>query len=159
MIIDSSTLILLAKIELLDFFIKNRKLKITKKVEEESTLINTFDAKMIKQRIKENKIQIEEIKSFNFYNQLIKEFNLGKGEAESIVLASEKREVLLTDDKKAINTCKIFNIKFATALNILIYSYRNKMIEKEKANIILKKLIYYGRYSENLIKSTMEDLK
>ena len=35
MIINSSTLILLAKIDLLDLFIKRRKLTITKKVEED----------------------------------------------------------------------------------------------------------------------------
>ena len=74
-------------------------------------------------------------------------------------MALEKKDILLTDDKKAINTCKIFNIKFITALNILIGMYKNKKINKEELNFMFKKIVYYGRYSENLIKMFEEDLK
>ena len=160
MIIDSSTLILLAKSGLLDLFIKDKNLKITDKVKEESTIAkDNFDVKLISQRIKEKKIQIKRVSDKSLYHKLIKEFNLGKGESESIALAFKENEVLLSDDKKAINTCKILNIKFTTALNILVKLYRNKTIDNEKAKIILKKLKKYGRYSEDLIKKVEEDLK
>ena len=160
MIIDSSTLILLAKSGLLDLFIKDKNLKITDKVKEESTIAkDNFDVKLISQRIKEKKIQIKRVSDKSLYNKLIKEFNLGKGESESIALAFKENEVLLSDDKKAINTCKILNIKFTTALNILVKLYRNKTIDNEKAKIILKKLKKYWRYSEDLIKKVEEDLK
>lgn len=160
MIIDSSTLILLAKSGLLDLFIENKKLIITDKVKEESiSAKDSFDAKLISQRIGEGKIQVKKIKNIVFYNKLIKEFNLGKGEAETITLAFTENSILLSDDKKAINTCKILNIKFATALNILVRLYKNKIINNDKAEIILRKLKKYGRYSEELIKKVQEDLK
>lgn len=160
MIADSSTLILLAKSGLLDIFIKNNKIKITNIVYEESTVEKeSFDAKLISQRIRENKIQIKNIANMTLYSKLIHDFNLGKGEAESIALAFEEKDIVLSDDKKAINTCRILNIKFTTALNILVGLNKNKTINKEKAKIILKKLEDYGRYSQDLIKKIEEDLK
>ena len=59
MIVDSSTLILLAKTGILDLFIEDRKLNITKKVKDEVIAEKkTIDSKLIEQRIKENKISI-----------------------------------------------------------------------------------------------------
>ena len=160
MIVDSSTLILLAKTGILDLFIEDRKLNITKKVKDEVIAEKkTIDSKLIEQRIKENKISITEIKDDSFYNKLIKEFNLGKGEAESIVFALEEKTILLTDDKKAINICKIFNIKFTTAMNILVKLYQEKKIDKIRAEAIFKKLKKFGRYSNEIIEKVEEDLK
>ena len=160
MIVDSSTLILMAKSGLLDLVIKNKKLMITGKVKEESiTAKDSFDSKLIDQRVKEKAIKISYIKNIKFYDKMIEQFNLGKGEAEAITLAFEKNGILLSDDKKAINACKILNIRFTTALNILVEFYKNKTIDKEKAEIILKKLKEYGRYSNELIKKVEEDIK
>jgi len=162
MIIDSSTLILLAKSELLDVFIDSSKKKIlvTGRIKIESTAKKgSFDAGLIEQRIKEKKILVEKIKDTSFYNKLLEDFNLGQGEAEAIVLALEKNALLLSDDKKAINACKIFNIKFATALNVLVELYKRKIMGKERAKLALKKLKQIGRYSEELINKAEDDLK
>lgn len=35
----------------------------------------------------------------------------------------------------------------------------NKTIDKNKAKIILKKLIFYGRYADDLINKAEDDLK
>lgn len=160
MIIDSSTLILAAKTGLLDHIIKNKELEITNKVKEESIVAKeSFDSKIIEQRISENKIKVKEIKDVELYDKLIKDFNLGKGEAEAIVLASEKNKTILVDDKKAINSCKILNIKFATALNILVKLHKDNKIKKEETRIILNKLKKYGRYSQDIINKVEEDIK
>ena len=84
---------------------------------------------------------------------------MGKGEAESIVFALEEKTILLTDDKKAINICKIFNIKFTTAMNILVKLYQEKKIDKIRAEAIFKKLKKFGRYSNEIIEKVEEDLK
>ena len=160
MITDSSTLILLAKCGLLDLFIKRLYLEIPNKVKDESTIVkDTFDSKLITKRIKEHKIHVSKINNLLFYNNLLRDFNFGKGEAEAITLAFEKKETLLIDDKKAINACKILGIKFITALNVLVMLYKNKTINFETAKIILKKLMEYGRYSKELIRKVEEDLK
>ncbi len=162
MIIDSSTLILLAKTGLLDKLLKRvkDKPKITAAIEQESTeKKNTFEAKIIKKRIEEGKILVKKIENLLFYRQLTEDFNLGKGEAEAVMLSKEEKDVLLTDDKKALNACKVFNLEFTTALNILVELYKEKELNKEESKTMLKKLIMYGRYSDELIKKAEDDLK
>jgi len=160
MIVDSPTLILLAKCGLLDLYIKNRNLRIPQRVKEESIAAqDSFDAKLIHERIKEGKIQAKKIGNIAFYNALLKDFGIGKGEAEAITLAFEEKTILLSDDKKAINACKILNIKFKTALNILVELYRNKTINNDEAKAYLKELVKFGRYSKDLIKKVEEDLQ
>lgn len=160
MVIDSSTLILLAKAGLLDKLLNRVKaITISTKVEQESTEgKDTFDAMIIKKRIGEGRILVKRIKNSDFYNRLRNDFNLGEGEAEAIALAKEE-DVLLTDDRKAINTCRIFNIEFATALNILVELFHQKELSKDESKAILRKLAEYGRYSDELIEKTKGELK
>src|SRR3989344_4612368 len=63
-------------------------------------------------------------------------FQLHAGECSAIALAKEKKLGLLTDDRKAMNACKVLNIEFTTALNIAIAS----KIEKKKALEAVEKL-------------------
>lgn len=160
--VDSSSLILMAKIGILDKIIKNlqRKLTITNQVFTESTSkIDPFDAKIIKKRIEEKVIKKKEIKNLNLYKKIIEDFNLGKGEAESIVFCLENKIALITDDKKAMNTCKLLRINFTTASNLLISLYKKGLITNTEASIYLKKLKKFGRYSDDIMQRIKEDLK
>lgn len=161
MIIDASTLILLAKCGLLDLLIGNLKsgLVIPEKVKIESTAKeDAFDAKLIRERIKEDKIIVKKIKDFARYKKLMMNFNLGEGESEAIALSLQEKESLMTDDKNAMNVCRILNINFTTALNILAEMHKRKLISQQQANLMLDKLNEYGRYSEDLIRKVKEDL-
>ncbi len=55
--------------------------------------------------------------------------------------------------------CKIFNIRFTTALNILVSLYQTKVIDREKARLMLTKLEKYGRYSKEIAGRVKEDIK
>ena len=159
---DSSTLILLAKVSILDTFINNIKLKviIPKKVHLECIIKDDrFDAKLIEERVKEGKIKVKEIKQQNLCLKLMQDFGIGAGEAEAITLCIEEKKSLITDDKKAINICKIFHIGFTTAPNILVNLYKKEIITKEKAELSIKKLQLYGRYSQEIIQRIMEEIK
>ncbi|MAF13570.1 MAG: hypothetical protein CMI53_01620 [Parcubacteria group bacterium] len=159
---DSSTLILLAKTELLDWLLENLKEKITipRSVFVESTIKNeAFDAILIKNRVKENKIKITDVKQKYLCDKLLDDFNFGKGEAEAISLCLLNKAILLVDDKKAIKCCKVFNLKFTTAPNILVTFYKKKIVDKEMANLLLTKLEKYGRYSSDIIQKIKGELK
>ena len=159
---DSSTLILLAKISILDTFLNNIKLKVVvpKKVYLECVSKDgTFDAKLIEQRAKEGKIIIKEINQHKIYSKLIQDFGIGQGEAEAITLCIEEKNKLLTDDKKAINICKIFHMDFTTAPNILVSLYKKNKISKEIAELSVKKLQLYGRYSQEIMQKIKEEIK
>ena len=160
--IDSSSLILMAKIDILDKIIKNlkKKLALTEEVYRECTIkTEAYDAKIIKKRVEEKAILKKEIKNSTLYQKIRKDFNLGKGEAEAIVFCLENRISLITDDKKSMNACKVLKIEFTTALNLLIMLYKKKLIKKDEADSYLKRFEKFGRYTNEVLQRAKEDLK
>lgn len=160
--IDSSSLILMAKIDMLDRIINNvqKKLSITNKVFIESTSkTEAFDAKLINKRIKERIIEKKHIKNLKLYKKIKEDFNLGEGEAESIVYCMENKIGLITDDKKAMNACKILNIGYTTVPNLLVTIYKRGLISKIEASLYFKKLQKFGRYSREIIEKVEGELK
>ncbi len=160
-IADSSTLILLSKVELLDLLLKNLKEKVVipPTVQQECTIKErSWDAIIIQRRINEHEIIVRNLKHPFLYHKLLHDFNLGAGEAEAIALCLERKEVLMTDDKKAIKACKLFNIEFVTAPNIVVALTKKKVVDLELALEITSKLQKYGRYSPEIIQKMKEDL-
>ena len=153
-VFDSSTLILLAKKELLDMFLNSFDgiVAIPKAVREETCNKESFDAFLIEKRVEDGKIKVYEVEKKDLVKKLIEDFNLEDGEAEAIILCIERgSKILATDDKNAINACKVLKIKFTTAINILIRAYEKQLIEREKALIKLDNLRVVGRYKEKII--------
>ena len=159
--IDSSSIILMAKAGILDKIIKNlrEKLTITNKIYTETTKKETFDAQIIKRRVEEKAIQKKGIKNLKLFSKIKDDFNLGNGEAEAIIFCLENKIGLITDDKKAMNACRLLRISFTTAPNLLIRSYKRNLITKTEADLHLNKLEKFGRYSENILRKAMEELK
>jgi len=153
-VIDNSSLILMTKVGILYEILKNlkKKLIITNQIYNESaSKIDAFDAKIIKQRVEEKAIEKGEIKNVKLYEKIKEDFNLGKGEAEAVVFCLENKTGLITDDKKAMNACRILRIKFTTVPNLLIYVYKRDLITKTEANIYFMKLEKFGRYSNEIL--------
>jgi len=159
--IDSSSLILIAKISILDKIIKSlkRRLTITNQIYNETTKIETFDSRLIKKRVEEMTIAKKEIINFGLFNKIKNDFNLGNGEAEALTFCLENKTSLITDDKKAMNACKILRIRFTAAPNLLIRLYKRGLITKIEANLHFKKLRKFGRYSGDILQKSMEELK
>ena len=152
----------MAKADILDKIIKHlqENLAITNQVYNESTSkIDAYDAKIIKKRIEEKAIRKRGIKNLELYKNIQDDFNLGKGEAETIVLCLENKISLITDDKKAMKACKILRIKFTTVPNLLIRLYNKGLMTKIEADLYLKRLEKFGRYSNDILQKIKEDLK
>ena len=159
--IDSSSIILMAKAGILDKIIKNlrEKLTITNKVYIETTKKEVFDAQIIKKRVEEKAIQKKEIKNSKLFSKIKSDFNLGEGEAEAIVFCLENKTGLITDDKKAMNACRLLRIRFTTAPNLLIRLYKRNSITKTEASMYLDKLEKFGRYAKRILQNAREELK
>ena len=159
--IDSSSLILLAKLSILDKFLQNLKTKlvITDEVGMECVLKDTFDAKIIKKRIEEKTINRKRISNRNICKKIMEDLNVGKGEAETIALCLENKLDIITDDKKAINACRVLKIKFTTIPNILMGMFRKNIITKSQAETYAVKLERIGRYKKEIIEKIKEDIK
>ncbi len=160
LVFDSSTLILLANCELLDVFLNSAKgvVYIPKAVESECMAKKSFDALLIEKRINERKIMVIQVTNRALCEKLRGDFGLGAGEAEAIALGIEKKALVATDDKNAINACKLLNLRFATAIGFLVRAFEKRLLAKQEALSKLAELSKYGRYSRKIIADAEESI-
>jgi predicted nucleic acid-binding protein len=154
-IFDSSTLILIARIDLLGPFlaaVESRVAIPTEVVRESCGVKRTIDALMIQKALDESRIQVVAVKNDKLVAKLQVDFNMGKGEAEAIALAvKEKAQLLGIDDKNGISASKLLGIPFTTAVGILVRSRQKGMLDHGDALTKLKALAEYGRYKPAIV--------
>ena len=154
-IFDSSTLILLARTDLLGKFIGalNEPFVVPKAVQRECCEEKgSVDALFIQRMIQEKRIRVKALKATKLYQKFCKDFGFGRGETEAITLAySEQAKLLATDDKQAILACRLLKIPYTTAIDILIRMYQKGVVKKEEAQLKLDALARYGRYKPAIL--------
>lgn len=152
---DACSLILLAKMTLLDQTLEMIEIAITREVEEECSKDLRFpDAVLLKDYITKNKIVVMEVK--NKGNEIVP---LGKGELSSIQLWKEQKAyALLTDDGKTIKYCQLKGYKYTTTPRLLLSLYKKNKINRNEALAAIKKLETEGRYARDIIASIMLQL-
>jgi len=160
---DSSTLILMVKASFVDIIVKSFRVFVPKIVFEESTVkgkeTGRWDALKIEKLVDENLIKVK-TPSKNNIQKIEKKFNLHKGELHAIALTLDmKAGFLLTDDLKAMNACKILNIKFVNAISLLLSLYEKGKLTQKAANECFTKLEEFGWYSPSLINEFRKKLK
>jgi hypothetical protein len=159
LIFDSSTLILIAKVELLDVFLKDigMEIAIPKAVEDECCGgKKTFDALFIRKAVDESRIKVRGVSNRKLVTKLEEDFGMGRGESEAIALALQEKALLVgIDDKNGINACKLAGIPFTTAVGILVRSCEKGLIDRRDALVKLAALAKFGWYR----KAILEDAK
>lgn len=153
--LDASTLILIAKIEILGLFLESVEFQvhIPAAVAKESFAVKkSVDALLIQKAVDESEIRVVGVKDRKLVAKLRRDFSLGIGEAEAIVLAlAEKATLIGIDDKSGINACKMLGIPFTTAIAILIRMYDKELLAKEDALAKLTTLGKHGRYKQSIL--------
>lgn len=157
-VFDASTLILLAKVELLRRVVEAVEIVIPPVVETESTRKDTLDAGLIRTLIKEGRVKVEALKESGRVKRMMEDFRLDEGEAQALAMARGKRAILATDDGPTIKGCKILGVEFATAVHFLIRGRERGLIDKEMALAKLEKLKGYGRYEPRIIEDARDRL-
>lgn len=154
-VFDASTLILIAKVELLDLFLANVSVPVAVPGEVEKECCGSkkaLDAVIIQRALNESRIKSVVVKNRRLVGKLQADFSLSRGEAEAIALAlDEKAEVLGIDDKNGINACKLLGVAFTTAVGILIRSREKGLLEEPGALEKLASLAKHGRYKVSII--------
>jgi predicted nucleic acid-binding protein len=165
-IFDSSTLILLAKIEMLRPFLDSARLPVAIPVEVERECCRvkkTLDALVIQMEVEDSRIQVLAVKNHKIVSRLQADFSLGSGEAEAIALAiREQSQLLGIDDKNGINASKLLGLPFTTALAILVRSREKGLLKPSDAFAKLNALAKWGGYGHSIIedaKGKLEALK
>src|ERR1700730_10954713 len=135
-VFDASTLILIAKADLLDLFLTsiNVPVAIPSEVEKECCgFKKALDAIIIQKALDESRIKVFALRNRRLVAKLQTDFNMGKGEAEAIALALDgKAQIVAIDDKNGIDACKVLGIAFTTAVGILIRSRENGFTGKAR---------------------------
>lgn len=156
-IFDASTLILLAKVTILKRFADQKDIVITPTVKQEVLKKKDAEDTLIicrligDARIKESTQKIRAEK-------LMADFILGAGEAETICFALKNKEIVATDDFRAVKACKALDIPFITAIHCLIYISKKKELDVSLALEKLKALEKYGRYNKEIIKNAKKQI-
>ena len=161
-VMDASTAILLAKAELLDEFIQAvaEPVVMPREVEEECCSRDSPDAWSIKRAVEERRIRVKTVERKALIGELGLEFTLGTGEAAVLALATGHRGVLVaTDDKRAINACKLLRIPFTTALSVLVRMREKGALSSEEALEKLETLAAFGRYRKDMVEAARAQLE
>jgi predicted nucleic acid-binding protein len=155
LVLDASTLILIAKAEFLGPFLAGVKLEVAIPGEVARECCGpkkTLDALMIQKALDEARIRIILVKNRKLVARLQADFSLGQGEAEAIALALKERAAIIgIDDKNGINACKLLGMAFTTAIGILLRSREKGLLDRSAALAGLAALAKYGRYKDSII--------
>ena len=158
-VFDSSTLILLAKVEILTLVSEDIQITIPETIKTECTGKDLFDAKLISSLVTNGRIKVITASKKEAIERLCKDFKIHTGEAEALALALKRKLPLATDDFLTIKACKILNQHFTTAIHFLINIVEKGNINKDIAFVKLEKLSLYGRYSKRIIDDAFKRLK
>ena len=151
-VFDASTLILLAKVDLLQMVAQKTGIHIPRIVRDEALAKpEIYDAQLIARMIKEGAIQVSEGGSTVGIKTIRKQFRLAEGESAALWMAKEKHCALGIDDGPGLRAAKILGVPFVTALNILVGLSEQGHLDKPSAMTKLDSLAMWGRYGAQLI--------
>ena len=134
---------------------------IAEEVERETTLDTKLypDAVRIEESIGKGLVEVKKVKNGKKVNEIMKDFGLGKGEAETIQLYfQENADLLLCDEKKARKVAQILNINLLGTPELVIQLHKREFINKEKAKESIMKLEKIGWFSSSIIFEALKEI-
>ena len=160
-VFDASTLILLAKIELLTPLSKDIDIIIAEIVEKEAAgKINSLDAKIIRSLIKKGAIVVKPVKETPIVEELMNDFNMEKGESSVVVLYKDiNADLVATDDGQLIKAAKLMEIPFVSSITFLIRGKQKGLIDEDIALEKLRKLEDFGWYKTRVIEDAEKRIR
>ena len=158
-VFDSSTLILLAKVNLLREVSNEVEIIVPEEVEKEVLIKRTEDAELISILIQERKILVQKAADPKAIKKIQTDFRLAKGEAEALWLSKKGEYPIAIDDGPGIRTSKVLGLSFLTAVHFLLHMASQNKLSSALAQEKLTKLAQYGRYNKRIIEDAMSRLK
>ena len=147
--LDASTAILLAKVDLLGSVASQTDCWIGEVAAAEARAKQTDDAVAIATLLEKGRIRCDSIGEG--LDNLMRDFNLHAGEAEAVLLAQSRSATCGTDDGRAIRCCKVLGITFTTAIGLLVALAETGDVESTLASERLQKLERFGRYHPRIL--------
>lgn len=146
---DSSVLILLSRINKLPLLKKYfRKITITQDIYDE--VKSGIGASDIEKACK-SWIKIIRTKNFNKISNIAKSENIEKADASIIVLAKEKKEILISNDYALIMVARSKGVECWWLTTFLLRCLKKKIITKKESKQILFELVEAGMRLDNAV--------
>jgi predicted nucleic acid-binding protein len=159
-VFDASTLILLAKIDLLPLLTEKTRLLIPEEVRREALAKpELYDARVIGGLLRTGTIQLVRGSSVRRCKQLQADFALGAGEAAALLVAKEKHLPLGTDDGPTIKAAKLLDVPFVTAIHVAVALHETGRLDTDTALAKLERLQQVGRYSIQILEDARKRIK
>lgn len=149
LVLDASTAILLAKVDLLRSVASRTDCWMGEVAAAEASLKQTDDAVAIEMSLENGAVRRDSIEKG--LDNLMRDFNIHTGEAESILLSQSRSAVCGTDDGRAIRCCKVLGVRFTTAIGLLVALTEAGDVESGLAAERLHKLERFGRYHPRIL--------
>lgn len=148
-VFDASTAILLAKVALLEDVTRATLAWMPRSAFEEVRARRGDDTLLMQRLVAEGRLRLAEPHASR--RDVVEQFRLDRGEADTILLAREMGGIAATDDGPAIRACKVAGVRFATAIHFLVASMRDGLLTREEALEKLALLERLGRYSARIL--------
>lgn len=159
-VLDASTLILLAKCDLLPLLAEKTRIEIPQEVEREALASKKpYDARIIEEMVRSGEIRVARNPHMGRRKQIQMDFGLEEGEAAALLLAKEHDLPLGTDDGPAIKAAKIMGVPFFTAIHVLLELHEKGRINQEVALTKLDMLQRVGRYGARILEEARRRIK
>ncbi len=153
-VFDASTLILLARIELLDMFVRDfpGKVLIPETVKVETIGGDREGSRIIERLIEDGQIVVKKVKNTGLVKKFRSDFCIDAGEAEALALALEEQTAIIaTDDRNAIKASKLLRLDFITAIAVLVRAVEKGRVARDDGIVKLGKLRSIGRYGRPIL--------
>jgi predicted nucleic acid-binding protein len=152
---DASSLILLAKTDMLETYSHRVTLIAPTAVFQEaasSALQARYaDARTISALADAGRLHVEKVTSRRKLP-----IALGTGEAQTIRLfLQSKADAVLSDDGRAIRTCRMLGVPFSTTPRVIVDLHRAELVTTREARRSLEKLAIIGRYAPEIVAAAL----
>ena len=160
-VLDACTAILLAKCSVIECLSNSKEIAMTRYVYEEiikgkEKMLD--DAFLIERLNKGKKFKLIEGDE-NITKKLMKDFNMGRGEASTISAGMKEKTIIATDNLQGRKVARINDLHLIGSPEIIVSLAKNKKISNEKAKASLKIIKKEGWFDDHLIEKSMEDIE
>jgi predicted nucleic acid-binding protein len=157
LVLDASTAILLAKIGLLRDVAGATEVSMGDTAFREATAKDVDDARLIRKLVDEQMVRVVSGRAAE--GELVRDFRLGPGEAETIALARETGAIAGTDDGPAIRCLKVLGLPFTSAPALLVALVEIGAVAPELGLESLAKLERFGRYAPRILEDAARHIR
>jgi predicted nucleic acid-binding protein len=157
LVLDASTAILLAKVDLLREVTSRGAVIMTGTAADEALARDSDDARMIRSLLEER--SIGRVAAPAGADALMRDFRIDRGEAETIAVAREAGATCATDDGPAIRCCRALGIPFTSAIGLLAAMAEAGLVEPTLALELLTKLQRFGRYDARILEDVARRIR